>query len=288
MTSTLHHGTLNHFTLGDVFIRHRENMRELLEKHRESKDGSVDSFANTDGEVFFDCLSDEEGILRSSVLDVKTRECTKFDVKRRAGAISRSKKEDQETSSKLLSPPQPIRETSVALSDKFNTCVNIWTEISRSLSPSEQDRGDEDQRPGLSPLTVFSDDLTDLGAQDLRAQHCTTGDGVETLQVAKVSPSRRKTHLEHSPHLVPSPRSISSARTLTTFREPVLRTTERARSRNSSLHEDDGPSSPHRIPSTTLRLSISEPAKGIPGSTSPTLSPPRIKSVVHRTKTSNF
>lgn len=430
--SSNHHGKVPQLTLGDIFIRHREVMRELLEKHhcgsiriyptnihggalashapckrgdsaqathfhisttdlffRPREDRSFDDSlpaSDTESESFFDCLSDEEDILgigskssrswqeeghelslqsasiltplvenntergpefsamhdtvlpkqdhhpnpvevgddnsRATPISKTTRNeygdhleivqsnrdsCsdeqfgTQHQSDRREGkesnvlgeglAVSRNEQEDQETPSEPLSPPQPIRETTVALSEKFNSCINMWTEISHPSKSSDDFNGDEDPRPGLSPLTIFSDDITDFGPQDhdIRAQHYIVH-GIEALHSAKASSARLKRQLEHSPHLIPSPRSVTSMQSSMTFKQPVLRTTERARSQDrcllhncpSSPHRIPSSSTPHRIHSTASRSSKSEPAEHIPASITPALSPPRTKSRVKR------
>lgn len=159
-----------------------------------------------------------------------------------------------ESDSGPVSPPEPIRQKIFSSSSDFNCRLHVLSDPSHESELMEQSIGDHQSRFGLSPLTISSDIANIPPRQRSQTQHFR----VPPVLTSPKSVSRirsRSTTSVSSPHLVPSPKCVHSTQKRADFNEPFLRTSERARLRRQHVH--DGPSTPHRIPSTMTRSPIS-------------------------------
>ena len=171
----------------------------------------------------------------------------------------------------VLSPPRPIRKTADGVHDEIYPDKRVWKRVAQN-SPTTPYLQDEDSRPGLSPLTIFSDYEMTGSSTPSRFYH--------TPRAIKA----RSSSIEYSPFLIPSQRSMqTNAYYVVEFDEPLLRTSERARSRNYESYSL--PSTPHRIlqrPSRSPASTSTSTTDAFSASLSPILSPPRMKSRVYR------
>lgn len=137
----------------------------------------------------------------------------------------------------IISPPRPVRETRVAPSGKSSTFVDFWS----GLSQSSEIHQSESQ--GVNPADCMSSIAIPSGS--------TQTNPVSTASTMLLNGKFKDQARERSPHLVVSPKHIHATDARVSFREPVLRTTERALFRGSFSRQ--APSSPHRIVSASPR-----------------------------------